>query len=44
MSTVHAALELIESISTAIDNKKNCAGLFIDLKNAFAIVNHDMTC
>ena len=25
MSTVHAALELIESISTAIDNKKNIA-------------------
>ena len=25
MSTVHAALELIESISTAVDNKKNIA-------------------
>ena len=24
MSTVHAALELIESISTAVDNKKHC--------------------
>ena len=32
MSTVHAALELIESISTAIDNKKHCAGVFNDLK------------
>ena len=25
MSTVHAALELIESIATAVDNKKNIA-------------------
>ena len=25
MSTVHAALELIESISTAVDNTKNIA-------------------
>ena len=25
MSTVHAALELIESISTAVDNKKTIA-------------------
>ena len=43
MSTVHAALELIESISTAVDNKKNhCAGVFIDLKKAFDTVNHDL--
>ena len=42
MSTVHAALELIESISTAIDNKKHCAGVFIDLKKAFDTVNHDL--
>ena len=42
MSTVHAALELIESISTAIDNKKHCAGEFIDLKKAFDTVNHDL--
>ena len=25
MSTVHAALELIESVSTAVDNTKNSA-------------------
>ena len=43
MSTVHAALELIESISTAIDNKKHCAGVFIDLKKAFDTVNHDLS-
>ena len=41
MSTVHAALELIESISTAVDNQINCAGVFIDLKKAFDTVNHD---
>ena len=43
MSTVHAALELIESISTAVDNKKkHCAGVFIDLKKAFDTANHDL--
>ena len=43
MSTVHAALELIQSISTAVDNKKkHCAGVFIDLKKAFDTVNHDL--
>ena len=42
MSTVHAALELIESISTTVDNKKHCAGVFIDLKKAFDTVNHDL--
>ena len=38
MSTVHAALELVESISTAVDNKKT----FIYLKKAFDTVNHDL--
>ena len=43
MSIVHAALELIESISTAIDNKKKtCAGVFIDLKKSFGTVSHDL--
>ena len=42
MSTVHKALELIESISTAVDNKTHCAGVFIDLKKAFDTVNHDL--
>ena len=42
-SAVHAALELIESISTAVDNKKkHCAGVFIDLKKGFDTVNHDL--
>ena len=42
MSTVHAALELTESISSAIDNITHCAGVFIDLKKAFDTVNHDL--
>ena len=32
MSTVHAAVELVEQISSAIDSKRCCAGVFIDLK------------
>ena len=40
MSTTHAALELFESISSAIDNKQVCAGIFIDLKKAFDTVDH----
>ena len=42
MSTVHAALELVESISTSIDTKLHCAGVFIDLKKAFDTVNHEL--
>ena len=42
MSTMHAALELVESTSTAIDDKKHCAGIFIDQKTAFDTVNHDL--
>ena len=42
MSTMHAALELVESTSTAIDDKKYCAGILIDQKTAFDTVNHDL--
>ena len=42
MSTVHAALELTESISNSIDSKQHCAGVFIDLKEAFETVNHKL--
>ena len=35
MSTVHAALELTESISNSIESKQHCAGVFIDFKKAF---------
>ena len=45
MSTVHAALELIESISNSIDSKQHCAGVFfIDRKKAFDTVNHKLLC
>ena len=40
--TTHAALELIEIITSAIDNKKHCPGAFIDLKKAFDTVHHDL--
>ena len=42
MSTVHAALELTESISNYIDSKQHCAGVFIGLKKAFDTVNHKL--
>ena len=42
MSTVHAALELTESISDSIDSKQHCAGVFIDLKKAFDTVDHKL--
>ena len=42
MSTVHAALELTESIYNYIDSKRHCAGVFIDLKKAFNTVNHKL--
>ena len=42
MSTVHAALELTESIYNSIDSKQHCAGVFIDLKKAFDMVNHKL--
>ena len=42
MSTVHAAAELVEQISSAIDSKRCCAGVFIDLKKAFDTVDHDL--
>ena len=42
MPTVHAVLELTESISNYIDSKQHCAGVFIDLKKDFDTVNHKL--
>ena len=42
MSTVHAAAELVEQLSSAIDDQSCCAGVFIDLKKAFDTVDHKL--
>ena len=42
MSTVHAAAELVEQISSAIDGQICCAGVFIDLKKALDTVDHEL--
>ena len=42
MSTVHAAAELVEKISSAIDSQSCCVGVFIDLKKAFDTVDHEL--
>ena len=40
MSTVHAALELTESISNSIYSKQHCAGVCIDHKKTFDTISH----
>ena len=42
MSTSHVLFELVEEITTSIDNNKYAIGIFIDLKNAYDTVNHDI--
>ncbi len=39
ISTVHAAAELVEQMSSAFDGQSCCAGVFIDLKKA---VDHEL--
>ena len=41
-STASALLELIEDISTSLDNKKVTVGVFIDLKKAFDTIDHGL--
>ena len=41
-STSMALLELIENITSAIDNKKTTIGVFIDLKKAFDTIDHQL--
>lgn len=37
-----AVMELVERISTAIDNKEYTVGVFIDLKKAFDTIDHSI--
>ena len=41
-STVSAASLVLNDIVSAVDNKKQCAALFIDLSKAFDTVNHSL--
>ena len=40
--TLLALMELTEEITTALDDKKVTAGVFIDLKKAFDTINHNL--
>lgn len=42
MSTEDALLDFCTNIFVGLDQKKNCAGLFIDITKAFDTVNHDI--
>ena len=42
MSTSMAIMELVENITTAMDNGKFTIGVFIDLKKAFDTVDHSI--
>ena len=42
MSTSLALLELTEEITSALDHKKCTIGVFIDLKNTFDTIDHDI--
>ena len=42
MSTALAIIELVEEITTAIDEGKTTVGVLIDLKKAFDTVDHNI--
>ena len=42
MSTSLAILELVENVTTSIDDCKSTVGICIDLKKAFDTVDHDI--
>ena len=44
MSTTEALLDLVEEITTSLENNKYTVGVFIDLKKAFDTVDHDILC
>ena len=41
-STTHAILEMVDYISTALNNGEYCAGIYIDVKKAFDTVDHSL--
>ena len=44
MSTTEAVLNLVEEITTSLEQNKYTVGVFIDLKKAFDTVDHDILC
>ena len=44
MSTTEALLDLVEEITTSLEQNKYTIGVFIDLKKAFDTVDHDILC
>ena len=44
MSKTEALLDLVEEITTSLDNNKYTVVVFIDLKKAFDTVDHDILC
>ena len=42
LSTNFALIDLIDRITTAIDNREFVVGVFLDLSKAFDTVNHDL--
>ena len=41
-STTMALMELVEGVTSSMDNNKYALGIFIDLKKAFDTINHDI--
>ena len=41
-STIHALIEITESVRNALDNGMFACGVFLDLQKAFDTVNHDI--
>ena len=41
-STIHALIDITESIRKALDNNMHACGIFIDLQKAFDTVNHSI--
>ena len=44
MSTTYALTELINEITSFLNNKMYSIGVFIDLKKAFDTVDHELLC